>query len=116
MAHLTERNKQYSYAEVANKVLQPEKSATRLTDPRNTGESSTLSNVCDYNINISLLRFLYYSQNPCVNTMAEELEKTKQYKYQSNANLVIQRLDSGIPRESGPTGESSTLSTVRKLQ
>lgn len=45
--------------------------------------------------------------------MAEELEKTKQYKYQSNANLVIQRLDSGIPRESGPTGESSTLSTVK---
>eukprot|EP01083_Nonionella_stella_P208232 755841_1 len=43
--------------------------------------------------------------------MAEELEKTKQYKYQSNANLVIQRLDSGISRESGPTGESSTLST-----
>ena len=49
--------------------------------------------------------------------MAEELEKTKQYKYQSNANLVIQRGGSdigGIGRhESGPTGESSTLSTVR---
>ena len=48
--------------------------------------------------------------------MAEELEKTKQYKYQSNANLVIQRGGSdigGIGRhESGPTGESSTLSTV----
>ena len=28
--------------------------------------------------------------------MAEELEKTKQYKYQSNANLVIQRGGSDI--------------------
>eukprot|EP00485_Elphidium_margaritaceum_P012587 CAMPEP_0202691912 /NCGR_PEP_ID=MMETSP1385-20130828/6470_1 /ASSEMBLY_ACC=CAM_ASM_000861 /TAXON_ID=933848 /ORGANISM="Elphidium margaritaceum" /LENGTH=2422 /DNA_ID=CAMNT_0049347375 /DNA_START=646 /DNA_END=7914 /DNA_ORIENTATION=- len=46
--------------------------------------------------------------------MAEEIEKFKQYKYQSNANLVIQRLDSGIARESGPTGESSTLSTFEQ--
>lgn len=45
MAHLIERNKQFSYAEVANKVLQPDKTTTRSTDPRITGESGTLSKV-----------------------------------------------------------------------
>ena len=46
--------------------------------------------------------------------MAEETEKRKQYKYQSNANLVIQRNEHG-PRETGPTGESSSLASVMYL-
>ena len=42
--------------------------------------------------------------------MAETIEKTKQYKYQVNANLVITRDNTG-PRDAvHTTGESSTLS------
>ena len=42
--------------------------------------------------------------------MAESIEKTKQYKYQVNANLVITRDNTG-PRDAvHTTGESSTLS------
>ena len=59
MAYLTERYKQFSYNEVANKVLQPAKSSTQSTDPRITGESSTLSNVCIYIIYIISNHILY---------------------------------------------------------